>query len=445
MEEVEYKLPYSIVVKKDPEMEFPNLRLQVIAFKNGERYPLLVDSTGLPLWHPTLYATTQLRNASKAPNTMVAVLAAIRSLLSWAASIGMDLERRLAQRHFLNDQEIESLRSYSESPWSSKPPPEKCRKLSLPNGIERARGAAVEALPRVAAGTHYIRMTYAADYLEWLSKRLIEREARQLNGETLVAITQMTKAIKLRRPVKSSRPLLAARRGLDEKAQAVLLDVIVPNSPRNPFEVAVRARNQIIVRLLLDLGTRAGELLALKVSDFDFLTNTVIVARRHDDLEDPRVNQPVAKTLDRRIPLSNSLASLVRAYVMSDRHMAARARQHPFLLVVHQHGPLLGAPLNAQGLGKMFRTLRSVAPEILAGLSPHTLRYTANDRLSARMDEDGTSIAEEEQLRSYIMGWRQGSGTAATYTRRHIERKAQELMLNLQQSKANRKRRDGNA
>jgi hypothetical protein len=40
--------------------------------------------------------------------------------------------------------------------------------------------------------------------------------------------------------------------------------------------------------------------------------------------------------------------------------------------------------------------------------------------------------AKEEKMRSYMMGWKEGSGTAATYTRRHTERMAREAQLKLQ-------------
>jgi len=47
--------------------------VRLATFSDGERYPLLIDGQGLPLWYPTLFTTTQVRNASKAPNTMAAV------------------------------------------------------------------------------------------------------------------------------------------------------------------------------------------------------------------------------------------------------------------------------------------------------------------------------------------------------------------------------------
>ncbi len=415
-----------------------NVRLQIMLFGNGERYPLLVDGSGMPLWYPTLFATTQLRNASKAPNTITAALAAIRSLLAWAVASGIDLEDRLVQGIYLRDFEIESFRAYSESPWPNSTHARERAEFGVPKSTERFRGQIGKNLRRVAPGTHYNRMTYAADYLEWLAKRLVERDVRKIDAKAIEDIKQMSIAIKIRRPVKSGASLLSARRGLDAGAHELLLRVIKRESSSNPFEKEVRARNEVIVRLLYEFGMRAGELLSLKISDFDFLENTVLIPRRHDDIEDPRKNQPVAKTLDRRLPMSHEIANLVRSYVLGDRHALHDAKRHPFLLVVHQKGPFCGLPLTSKGLAKVFQVIKSVDPIALGSLSPHVLRHTVNDRLSAKFDKEVIRAADEEKMRSYLMGWREGSGTAAIYTRRHVERKAQEAMLSLQKSKTSK-------
>ena len=39
-------------------------RLKRVKFDSGERYSLLIDNDGIPLWYPTLFATSQLRNAA---------------------------------------------------------------------------------------------------------------------------------------------------------------------------------------------------------------------------------------------------------------------------------------------------------------------------------------------------------------------------------------------
>lgn len=89
--------------------------VRFITFSNGERYPLLLNNQKKPHWYATLYATTQIRNASKAPNTIAAVLAAIRVLFAWTVSQGQNLEYRFSQRNFLNEYELESIRSYSQT------------------------------------------------------------------------------------------------------------------------------------------------------------------------------------------------------------------------------------------------------------------------------------------------------------------------------------------
>lgn len=48
------------------------------------------------------------------------------------------------------------------------------------------------------------------------------------------------------------------------------------------------------------------------------------------------------------------------------------------------------------------------------------------------MDAQKVPEAEEEKLRSYLMGWVQGSRIAATYTRRHTREKAKQASLELQ-------------
>jgi len=93
----------------------------------------------------------------------------------------------------------------------------------------------------------------------------------------------------------------------------------------------------------------------------------------------------------------------------------------------------VGQPLSIKGLNKIFLEIQKVQPKELSNLTPHLLRHTANDRFSQLMDQRGATSAEEEKMRSYLMGWKEGSGTASTYTRRHIEKKAREAALKLQE------------
>jgi len=208
------------------------------------------------------------------------------------------------------------------------------------------------------------------------------------------------------------------------------LALIEPDAERNPFSSNVRERNWLIVRMLYHLGLRQGELLSIQNTDLE--SNALVIPRRHDAKQDPRVNQPTVKTLDQRHPLEPWLYDAIHDYVVGARRLLPRTRYHQYLFVTHKKGPYCGQPLTSRGLDKVFVKLREAAPESLSTLSPHVLRHTWNDRFSEWADEKGIDPAKEEKLRSHLMGWREGSGTAETYTRRHRERQAHEAALRLQ-------------
>lgn len=366
---------------------------------------------------------------------MAAALSAVRSLMKWSQRNEVDLEARFKNRQFLNDQEIESIKSFAQQKYSVKNVDDK------PTGtvvrfskrrMESARAGLRRAKDNVMSTTQYIRMTYMANYLEWFASRVILNEAKVVDTESNKSIYQMVNKLCKLRPAKSKTSRINARKGLSEEQRECLLALIKPDSVNNPFTSDLQQRNYVIVLLLYYLGLREGELLALQVSDFDFQRNEVIVARRHDNPDDPRRNQPVAKTLDRRLPLSPENIRAVRDYVLGDRSKTPNTKRHKYLFVTHKKGPYLGQPLSIKGLVKVFSGIRDAAPDMLSLLTPHILRHTANDLYSELMDEKEVLPPEEEKTRSYKMGWREGSGTAETYTRRHIEVKAKEASLALQ-------------
>jgi integrase len=82
------------------------------------------------------------------------------------------------------------------------------------------------------------------------------------------------------------------------------------------------------------------------------------------------------------------------------------------------------------GYHKIFSVVRTVSPQLYAATG-HSLRHTWNRKFSERMDAMDEQVSEErqEQLRSYLMGWRDGSGTAATYNKRFIQQKGFEAAL----------------
>jgi integrase len=100
-------------------------------------------------------------------------------------------------------------------------------------------------------------------------------------------------------------------------------------------------------------------------------------------------------------------------------------------------------PLSGAMYTKVIYALTKASPE-LSGLHGHLLRHTWNDRFSKYMDQlnDAPSPDWQEKMRSYQQGWKEGSGTAATYSRRFIERRVGEAQLKLQQNMAKKRRGD---
>jgi integrase len=215
---------------------------------------------------------------------------------------------------------------------------------------------------------------------------------------------------------------------------ARLREVIAPESPDNPWiSDHAKKRNELAIRWIFELGLRRGELLNIKVDpDINFTREEVTIARRADDPEDPRRNQPRVKTRDRKLPLSRELCAMTNHYVIKVRSKLSGARKHAFLFVADK----TGKPLSMSALNKSFVVLRKKCPGLPDTLSPHVGRHSWNDGFSKTMDEQRISEADEKKLRSYQMGWSETSGTAAIYTRRHTREKAQKVSLKMQADQA---------
>ena len=416
----------------------PN-RIVECHFEDGERYRLLLEeSTGLPLWHPNLYITTQVRNASKSVVTMEAALRAIRVLLAFAVTHRINLEERVRSRQYLSLAELDALTDYCQLDFETR---YSKRRSRLSRGLMFSGSTPA----RVSTAYEYQRLTHIASYLGWYARSLLCASRTRDDDAT---IDHLVSTIRARRPAFKQGTPRRDRALLDEQLDR-LLEVVDPNHRDNPFNGRdVRERNALIVHLLAGLGIRRGELLGLRVPDINFQSEELTIHRRADEAADPRRRQPLSKTQPRTLPLAPELAERAWQYAMGARRKTPGARKHSYLLVVHQKGPSEGAPLSHAGLTKVFAAIRDCDP-MLAGLHPHTLRYTWNWKLSEALDalppEQLPSPPREQQIREHQMGWRQGSGTAATYNVRHIENQGHKAGLLLQEQMRQRHEDTGDA
>lgn len=412
------------------------LFIQTIRLSSGERLPLLFDrDRGFPLFDPTVYALTQIRARNRSSATIESALRAVQVLYLALEICDIDLEARFQDGRVLTVGELDELVRLSRLTIEKLRPLAKARTFkprfnisSLESHRLKAGKAFIEVCSNVAA--HRVRCI--RDYLHWLiSVRLGKLNPRDevfrlLSMADQEVISGLTARVG---GVGENRNTLYKREGLEPEVVTELMRVIVPGHAENPWRsIFVQKRNFVMLHWLNGLGVRRGELLNIKISDIEFRKQEVVIARRADDPDDPRLLQPKTKTRDRILPLSDSLCRITSEYVVSERRKISGVKGHDFLFVSDK----TGEPLSLSALNKCFQILRVSCPNLPSTLSPHVLRHTWNDRFSEAMDRVEVTPAIEQKMRSYQQGWSEASGTAATYTRRHIRKRANQASLEMQ-------------
>lgn len=399
---------------------------------------MLLGRDGLPMFEPTVFALSEIRARNRASNTIESYLRSVMVLLIFLGLRKIDLQLRLNEGCLLSLGEIEELARVCRQPMTRiqeklSESESQSVKLAPVLSIEKLRmrssGMPESEVSPAAAAT---RLRNIRDYLMWLGVNRMSRHgfSAKLRTTLMSSVQLMRDAIDARLP-SDGHYLIEQREGLSQEVVNHILKVVEPQSANNPWhDDHCRHRNELIILWLHYLGLRKGELLNIRISDINFRQGTVTVARRADDMTDPRKNQPKVKTRGREIPLSTSLIDKTNAYIMNQRSGIRGAKKHDFLFVSEDKGQ----PMSIPSLAKLFNVLRSKCPDLPRNIFPHIFRHTWNDRFSEEMDEKKVGAETETKTRSFLMGWSETSGTAATYTRRHVKKKAVKASLKLQES-----------
>ncbi|EPG7966332.1 tyrosine-type recombinase/integrase [Citrobacter koseri] len=402
-----------------------NYRVTTFVMDSGERYCMVVDrASGLPMYYPTLFLTTQIRNKGNAFSTTLAAANNLVLLLRFLESRDINLEQRFLTKDFFKPHELDDLRDFAQRKQGRMP----SKALSNPWLDD-------ELTNIVDNGTQHSRLTTFANYLRWYAMHILKMPELDVVEQT----NAMAEQIKTRRPSKQGRNGDLQDKSLSDVQLDALFELIQPGSASNPFSIDVQRRNRLMILLLFYLGIRGGELLNIRIQDIDFSTNRIHIVRRADERADSRTNEPNAKTRERLLPLAESLVQELHGYITQDRRNVRNAKKNDYLFVTYKRGPTVGNPISKAGYHKIFSVVRAVSPQLYAA-SGHSLRHTWNRKFSERMDAMDEQVSEErqEQVRSYLMGWREGSGTAATYNKRFIQQKGFEAALALQKANGTR-------
>ncbi|MCO5054750.1 site-specific integrase [Thermomonas sp.] len=411
----------------------PTLSVHVLG--EGERVPMLHDEQGVPLFYPTLFATSQLRNAGAAVNTIRNKLSDLVVLMRWEQTHGRDLIAEFRSSRFLTVADVDSLRDFAKLDmrhWQSDGERASPQSDGVIDFIE-ARVARKQTQPTIGGQQHFNRLSTFADYLEFTASVVTQH---QNSPKVAQEIARMAKTIRKHRPKGLAKQLDEDKELRSPPTELVdrFMAVGAEGDPRNPFrDPSVQLRNAIIFGMARLTGMRRGELLSLRIDQFDLGHEPhVWVRRNQDDAHDSRRYQPVAKTKERPLPLSESLTNQIDRYIFQVRAKIGPARKHPYLFVSHHKSRGWGKPLSISALNQMFDRMRKVDPAF-AAIHTHAFRHHFNYELSVSIDEnnakaraketgsDSSPISEARELdvRAFLNGHRsKASGTR--YNRRHI-------------------------
>lgn len=392
------------------------------------RRPLLVDRhSGLLKELPTVYVLRHLGH--KSLNTQTAALYDLAFYCEWASlkqgrsEDWVNPEVRIKRGLLaLTQREVNDLANW-------------CQASAADLASARSReAAAVRFLPHkdaVDSTTTNRRLSNICGYLTWLTAEMVEGTLK-LHDRDLARSEKYKASIHqafhaAANSVKSAAPI----RSLDMHASNAVRDALsnldlFPETPHG-------RRDRLLIRILLETGLRAGELLKLRCEDVDSeydikpgrTIGVIKVIRRPNDPMDERTLEPSVKTLPGPVIISKHLAHQILAYITHDRRISIDAsktlRETPYLFVCHS-GKRMGKPISRRNLNRAISKLRR-AQGIPAWLSPHTLRHTHFTELFETLIANNVGEAQAQNILQERGHWSPNSQMPAHYTRRVTERR----------------------
>lgn len=382
---------------------------------SGERGCLILDKkSNLPTYYQNLFLTTDIRNRGATASTMEIVATNLLIFSNFLDGRGIDIIERVELKKYLSVAEIDDLVRYAKQRFDRQ------KIINIKSTNYRF----------IAKRTFSYRIHVFSRYLKWLCGLVHSSKGIHAKYEVDVFI----ESIRAHIPRNSSLNMNEiSEKSLNEEEIKVLFRLLEIGGIENPFHKEVQVRNRLIFTLLLNLGLRAGELLNLKIDDFDLRDDTLSVVRRHDSKEDGRSYQPLVKTGERVIPLSDELAREIFDYISNSREKMTKRKKHNFLFVAHCTGKNAGEPLSISAYEKVISTLKRASPE-LYNLSGHRLRHSWNYMYSKGIEGAELEYNRRKDLRNYLMGWSKESIMCDRYNYKYISQQEKDVVLKVYKS-----------
>ncbi|EOB3920741.1 site-specific integrase [Vibrio parahaemolyticus] len=426
--------------------------IETLVFENGERYPILLDEEAMPHFHVTLWVTSKLRSVGKAENTISNKINHVKWFLGWQEKEQRDLYAEFQKGMFLSEKDIESIKSYL------------ALDIQHLKGVERKVNKGrnkvvsmtdvpklIDVMPSVGRNHHYNRMTSVIEYLTFLAKLAVSRTA---NEKLNRSINQMEKQFKAARPKGKGRNVRdeANSKSIPDGLVLEFMAVAHFEHPKNPFKnKKIRLRNHLMFHLMDKHGIRRGEMLSLMLTDMTLHGDkkSIWVRRTHDDKNDSRTKQPVAKTKERMLRISNETAELLSHYITECRAKTPNANKHPYLFVTHRKCSTQGQPVSVSTFDNTIVSAMKAVDARFEVIHAHYFRHNWNEGFSEKVDKNNELAAlgvtghkhidsgTEAKMRKHQMG-HSSESSGNVYNQRHVTRKANEVSL-MEQEELQRK------
>jgi len=422
------------------------MKTKAIQLASGESYAILLGEDGMPLPYHNLFVTTNYRNRSKATNTCYRVFEHLCFLEEICKFEKIDLIERCKSGDFLTNKEFENIKRHSRFKVGSfREMVARHKSINVvnikKNKVETARAhIAVKPEGDISPHTTYNRLTVFAQFIGWLEEKLFpskgstaEFELKKIRGDKFGTSDEALDW----EDWKSLEPIEKIR----------VLDVVHPDSPENPWKSeSIRYRNQLIVNMLFAIGCRRGELLKIRVrtdrNKADIAKRKkdgryFVMIRSQTDDRDKRKHKPEGKTKGRFVPMGKRLVDMYENYLIHHRPNANGSEHIEYLFVTHNHKVQTNTALSMAQVNKIFRDISDV---VGFRVHPHRIRHTWNDEFSEfadkRIAEGKTTEAKSEADRRKLMGWSEDSSSAKRYSKRHDDKRAMDMALNLQEEES---------
>ncbi|RZR41923.1 site-specific integrase [Vibrio vulnificus] len=371
------------------------MKIAIKKFMSGERYVFLLDDDGVPDFWVTHFVTQKLR-MSKTATTIQQYLKSIKHLKVWESLNNRDLLNEISKGDIPSIDDINALKEHCALQA-------KVFKNQVKSNVTNMADfhlSKSKDKPTVTKSQYISRIAHIAEYLHFCGMERVKKKpsASNLFDELDVMKGQIKSGMAKGRTKNKQKDL--DKSGIPDDVFEDFVAVAKPNSEHNPFGKDVKFRNYLIVQTLYETGFRRAELVALRISDIGTESDnpTLSVIRRHNSKEDPRLDEPTAKTLGRTVPISQELRDLLNMYIRTDRVRTKSAKTHPLIFVAHKSkrgSHEKGDPIVKQTINDVFNQIRKVNYERFWGITPHAFRHFFNDQLSSRIDEEKENIKLE--------------------------------------------------